>query len=261
LEDHQLEVKTLKKSAAPLIGIPCYQSISGDEFKEPIYGQDSSYMEAITQAGGIPFLIPLNLETPALRQLYESATGILLAGGGDIEPARYNQAPFDGVTLSHVQPARDQAEITLSRWAAAEGKPTLAICRGIQVLAVSAGGSLYQDLPLQRPEATLHHYAYIGEGSNAADYLAHEVTLEPTSRLAQVLQSRSLWTNSLHHQAIKDVPAPLKIVGCSSDGVIEAIEIPGHPFFVGVQWHPEMLLAKQEAARQIFAAFVAVCTA
>jgi putative glutamine amidotransferase len=243
-----------------LIGIPCYQTITGDEFKEAILGQSDSYMKAVTQAGGVPFLIPLDLEISALRQLYKLASGILLAGGGDIEPARYNQTLLDGVTLSHVQPARDQTEITLSCWAAAEGKPTLAICRGVQVVAVSAGGSLYQDLPLQRADATLHQYAYIGEGSNAEDHLAHEVTLDPASRLAQILQSCAIWTNSLHHQAIKDVPAPLKIVGCSSDGVVEAVELPGHPFFVGVQWHPEMLLAKQAAARQIFEAFIAACS-
>jgi putative glutamine amidotransferase len=184
------------------------------------------------------------------------AAGIILAGGGDIEPVRYNQSPAPGVPLFHVQPARDQTEITLSRWAAEDGKPTLAICRGIQVMAVAAGGRLCQDLPLLRPDAVLHQYTYIGEGSNGEDHLAHEVELSPTSRLAQILRRRTLWTNSLHHQAIAHLPRPLEIAGCSSDGVIEAIELPDHPFFIGVQWHPELLIYKQEEARQIFKAYI-----
>jgi putative glutamine amidotransferase len=247
------------KTTLPLIGIPCQQDITSDSFKDPVNSQSQAYLTAVTQAGGIPFLIPLNLETHALRRLYDLAAGIILAGGGDIEPARYDQAPVEGVVLSNVQPARDETEITLSRWAAAEGKPTLAICRGIQLMAVAAGGSLCQDLPLLRPEATLHQYAYMGEGSNPDDYLAHEVELSLTSRLARILQRPRLWTNSLHHQAVEHVPPPFEIAGCSSDGVIEAIELPGHRFFIGVQWHPEILLHKQEEARLIFRGFIEAC--
>lgn len=243
----------------PLIGIPCQQGITSDEFKDPVNSQSQAYLTAVTQAGGVPFLIPLDLEPQALRQLYDLAAGIILAGGGDIEPARYSQTPAVDANLSQLQPARDEAEINLSRWAAAEGKPTLAICRGIQVMAVAAGGSLCQDLPLFRPEATLHRYDYTGAGKNPDDYLAHQVELDPASRLAQILKRRSLWTNSLHHQAVERIPHPFEITGCSTDGVIEAIELPGHPFFIGVQWHPEMLLHKQEEARLIFRGFIEAC--
>ena len=146
------------KSSLPLIGIPCRHDASAYYGKNPVNAQNESYLSAVSQAGGLPFLIPLNLETPALRTLYELAEGILLTGGGDVDPSLLQQDPHP--TLSDIQPDRDELEITLSRWAAADGKPILGICRGIQVMAVAAGGTLCQDLPSQRPEATLHNYGY-----------------------------------------------------------------------------------------------------
>jgi putative glutamine amidotransferase len=245
------------KPAKPLIGIPCYHDKSSSYSQSPVNAQFETYLSAISQAGGIPFLIPLNLERLALRQLYDLSSGILLAGGGDIDLALYGQTPQ--TKLYSVQPDRDQLEMTLSRWAADEGKPTLGICRGIQVMAVAAGGTLCQDLPTQKPTATLHNYIYQTEGTNAVDHLAHEVEFTSTSRLAQILQTNTMWVNSLHHQAVESVPAPLQITGCSSDGVVEVIEHPEHPFFYGVQWHPELLVAAHQSARRIFEAFVAVC--
>lgn len=245
------------KPAKPLIGIPCYHDKSSSYRQSPVNAQFETYLSAIAQAGGIPFLIPLNLETSALRQLYDLASGILLTGGGDIDPALYGQKVQ--TKLYSVQPDRDQLEVTLSRWAVDEGKPTFGICRGVQVMAVAAGGTLCQDLPTQKPTATLHNYVYQTDGTNAVDHLAHEVDLNPTSRLVQILQTDTVWVNSLHHQAVENLPAPLQVAGCSSDGVVEAIEHPDHPFFSGVQWHPELLVAGHQSARRIFEAFVAVC--
>jgi putative glutamine amidotransferase len=192
-----------------------------------------------------------------MRTLYDLAAGILLTGGGDIDPALYGQEP--NAKLVDVQADRDQEEITISRWAAADAKPLLGICRGVQVMAVAAGGTLCQDLPSLMPEATLHNYAYCTEGSNAWDYIAHEVELTPSCRLSQILQTRRLGVNSLHHQAVESIPEPFQIVGRSSDGVVEVIELPGHPFYCGVQWHPEILVAEHETARRIFRGFVEVC--
>jgi putative glutamine amidotransferase len=241
----------------PLIGIPCRHDVSTIYAKDPVNAQGDKYLRVISQAGGIPLLIPLNLEMPALRTLYDLAAGILLPGGGDIEPALYQQSTRH--ELSDVQPDRDQTEIVLSRWAAEEGKPLLGICRGIQVIAVAAGGTVCQDLPTERPEATLHRYDYLGEGEDRWHYMAHEVELNPASRLCHILQTERLWVNSLHHQAVESVPAPLHIAGCSSDGVAEAIELPGHPFYCAVQWHPEVLTGEDEFARQLFRAFVEAC--
>ncbi len=245
------------KSELPLIGMLCRHDLSVYYKQKPVNAQGEPYMQAVSQAGGIPFLIPLNLPESSLRTLYNLADGIILTGGGDVEPSLYNQEPHP--TQGDVQPDRDEEEITVARWAATDGKPLLGICRGIQVIAVAAGGTLIQDIPTQLPEATLHQYHYNNEKSHPDDYLAHPVDLTPSSRLAQVLQADSVWTNSLHHQAVENVPAPWQIVGRSTDGVVEVIEHSEHPFFIGVQWHPEVLVGGQESARQIFRAFVEAC--
>ena len=166
-------------SALPLIGIPCRHDLSVIYRQKPVNAQNDAYMEAVTQAGGIPFLIPLNLPDSSLKTLYDLADGIILSGGGDVDPAFYHQSPHP--TQGDVQPDRDREEITLSRWAAADRKPLLAICRGIQVVAVSAGGMLYQDLPSQLPEATLHRYEYNNNNSRPPTCLAHTVDLTPAS--------------------------------------------------------------------------------
>jgi putative glutamine amidotransferase len=243
---------------APLIGVPCRHDNSLTYEKEPLNVQSDAYLSALIAAGGTPFLIPLNLPDAALRQLYDLADGILLSGGGDIHPPLYQQT--DHPTLSDVQPDRDEMELKIARWAASDNKPLLAICRGIQVLAIVHDGTLCQDIPSQMPAATLHHYTYLDENEDLIlDELRHNVTFQPNCRLAQVFQSTTLPVNSLHHQAVTSVGRPLSITGCSDDGIIEAVEIKDHPFYCGVQWHPEMLVHKQEASRWLFTAFVAAC--
>ncbi len=244
-------------STAPLIGIPTRHDKSTTYRRSMVHAQNEAYIKAVSQAGGIPFLIPLNLDTPALRRLYELADGLLLPGGGDIHPALYHQSHTP--TESDVQPDRDEMEVTLSRWATADEKPLLAICRGIQVLAVSAGGTLIQDLPTELPDATLHNYVYIKEGSHDITELIHDVALDPESHLSRVLETTQLRVNSMHHQAVKSVPSPLQIVGHSSDGVVEAVELPNHPFYIGIQWHPEVLVDDHESARKVLGAFVQAC--
>ncbi len=242
----------------PLIGIPCRHDKSVNYPKSsPINAQGNTYIAAITQAGGVPFLIPLDLDEAALRTLYDLSHGILLTGGGDIDPTILKEQPHE--TLSDVQPERDRTEMILSRWATTEGKPLLGICRGIQVLAVSGGGTLYQDLPSQLPQAELHNYGYLHDKSPSWQDLPHAVDLTPGSRLAQVLQTTSLKVNSLHHQAVRAVAPPFTISGRSSDGVIEGIEVSDHPFCCAVQWHPEALTAEHETARRLFTTFVEAC--
>ena len=244
---------------APLIGIPCRRDASVTYNQRPINAQSTSYLTALSQAGGIPFLIPVEGDISALRRLYEVAHGIFLAGGGDIAPSLLGQAPHP--TLSDVQPERDEMEMILSRWAAEEGKPLLGVCRGIQVIAASTGGALCQDIPSEMPEATLHHYGYINERSPDWDELVHEVQLSPSSRLAKRLQRDRLWVNSLHHQAVQSVVEPLEIIGRSSDGVVEVVELPAHPFYCGVQWHPEVFVPQDETSCRIFETFVEASSA
>ena len=157
------------KAESPKIGLLCRHDRSLNYRQKPIYAQGEPYIQAVSQAGGIPFLIPLNLPEPSLRTLYDLADGLVLTGGGDVEPSLYHHNPHP--TQGDVQPDRDRDEITVARWAAAEGKPLLGICRGIQVIAVAAGGELWQDLPSELPEANLHRYAYNNQNAHPDDYL------------------------------------------------------------------------------------------
>jgi len=134
-------------------------------------------------------------------------------------------------------------------------KPFLAICRGVQVMNVAAGGNLWQDLYTQYPQAMRHDYFY-NDDRLPRSYIAHEVTLEKETLLSKIVGTSRLPVNSLHHQAVKDIPPTLRAGGRADDGVIEVLEAVDHPFGLGVQWHPEELVAHQETARKIFSAFV-----
>lgn len=246
-----------EKSNQPLIGIPCRYDMSRNYPDTRVNALGEAYLTALTAAGAIPLAIPLGLDEPAVRRLYDLADGILLSGGGDVEPSLYGHTPHP--SESDVQPERDALEMTLCRWAATEGKPLLAVCRGIQVVAVAANGMLYQDIPSQLPQAADHNYVYLAEEGHKITDLVHTVTFEPDCRLSQIIGATTLKVNSFHHQAVKSVPLPYQITGRASDGVVEAVELPEHPFFCAVQWHPEVLQAQQAEARAIFSAFVAAC--
>jgi putative glutamine amidotransferase len=238
-----------------LIGIPCRSDGSMIYQGRHINAQNSSYIQAVVNAGGVPFLIPLEARDEVLRALFVQANGILLTGGGDVAPQFFGEAPH--APLDDVQSARDELEITLVRWALEENKPLFGICRGIQVMNVAVGGSLYQDIARQCPNADKHDYFYSQDYPR--DLLAHPVDIETGSKLGAILNDTPLPVNSLHHQALKEVPSIYRIVAHSPDGIIEGIEVPHHPFAVGVQWHPEELVASQETARCLFVAFVDVC--
>src|SRR5690606_20582723 len=140
------EIVNQESVMIPSIGITC-GSLSDRDWCPPFVGHRKTYIDAVAAAGGAPFLIPLVEDEAVLRALYERIDGLLLAGGGDVEPRHYGEEPIPA--LGSVDPLRDRVELTLARWAVAEGKPVLGICRGIQVLNVALGGSLYQDIPSQ----------------------------------------------------------------------------------------------------------------
>ncbi len=236
----------------PLIGIPCHSGLSARWNDFVIQAQGRAYVEAVAAAGGIPVLIPLNLSGSALRALYDSLDGILLAGGGDIAPAIYGEPPHE--KLGEVDDERDRVEMELARLALAGGMPLLGICRGIQVLNVAAGGTLYQDIAAQQPGALRHD---CGADDYPRNHLAHRVHITPDSRLATALGVTSALVNSRHHQAVKAIAPEMAIVAHSPDGIVEGIESPTHPFAVGVQWHPENLAAGADGRRGLFEAFVA----
>jgi len=241
----------------PLIGLPCRNDRSVQYDGTPVYAQSVAYARAVTEAGGVPFLIPLNLPLPSLRRLYDIAAGILLAGGGDIDPTTYGATRH--ATLGDVQRDRDRDELEIARWAMADRRPLMGICRGIQVIAVAAGGSLIQDIPSQVLSGIQHAQPRAAKPARPDSETVHSISLTPSSRLAEIVGTSTILVNSHHHQAVRSVPSAFRVVACSSDGVVEAIEHQEHPFLIGVQWHPELMVASDESAARIFSAFVQAC--
>ncbi len=220
-------------SRFPLIGLPTLAIPPGP--KPPRFGINQSYVRALTAAGCAPVLIPVLDDEDRLRAIYDRLDGIVFPGGADVAPEEYGEEPIDNLNV--VEAPRDRTELMLARWAFAEDLPTLAICRGQQVLNVALGGTLYQDLRHQGV-TTVEHSDADGRARNA---LIHRVRLDPGSRLAQLIDETSIEVNSLHHQSVKDVAASLRVSGTSEDGVIEALESPDRRFWIAVQWHPEEL--------------------
>jgi len=217
--------------------------------RAPTYEIPQAYLDAILTAGGLPILLPTSLPITALPELVNRFDGFVLSGGGDVDPALYG-GHLDA-TVHSIDPERDAFECALIPLVLQADKPLLAICRGAQILNVALGGSLYEDIPSALPAALRHDWY----PDIPRDYLAHTVEIEPGSRLAEILGTRKLRTNSLHHQAIRQ-PAPgLEVVARAEDGVIEAVELPGKRFAIGVQWHPECL-PEEPAMRRLFSEFV-----
>lgn len=242
----------MQQQHPPLIGITAHRNPPGSHAGTVSQAQQASYLKAVAGAGGAPVIVPLGLEEGALRAIFERLDGLVLPGGVDISPAHYGQAPHE--KLGHVDEEGDRTELALAHWAVVADRPLLAICRGIQVLNVALGGTLYQDISSQLPDA-LEHHRFCSRGYPPDDR-AHAVTVEPGSRLAAMLGATEVATNSRHHQAIK-TPAPtLTVVAHTSDGLIEGVEIPDARFAVGVQWHPENLSDKDPAMRHLFGTFI-----
>ena len=219
-------------------------------------GRDSlwmlpGYMEGVAAAGGLPVMLPLEDGNAELDQLCGLCDGFLLTGGHDVDPEFYGaeRLPACGAT----SPERDRMEAGLLRRAMAADKPVLGICRGLQFINAALGGTLWQDLPSQHPSEIIHRQ------TAPYDAPSHEVRLLPGSPLEALLGRESLGVNSYHHQAIRDLAAPLEAMAMSPDGLIEAIRHPGQRFLWGVQWHPEFAWRSDPAAAAIFRAFVESC--
>lgn len=229
----------------PVIGITCAytkQSLNS----EGVYVHHD-YHRAVIQAGGIPLLLPA-ADQPTLNAYFELCDGFILSGGEDIDPAFFGEARHP--KLGFVYHDRDAAEFYLTQLLLERKKPFLAICRGIQVLNVVCGGSLYQDIPSQL--TTAHPHSQITHRSNTF----HPVMITENSKLYQIFQKTSLDVNSLHHQSIKAVGKDLETVAVAADGVIEAVEVQNHPFGIGVQWHPESMASKDVLTQQLFQSFI-----
>lgn len=215
---------------SPVIGLTCHHvAVPG---RRSAVGQ--LYVDAIASAGGVPIAIPPNLAGETLEAVYDLLDAVLLPGGGDVAPDRYGHEPHP--RLGPVDPERDDLELTIARWALRDDRPILGICRGIQVMAVAAGGTLFQDLPTELPSELSHD-----SDPDSLDFLAHTVEFLGGSRVAEWLGGGNYLVNSFHHQSVRDVPSEFMVTARANDGVVEAIEHRRHSFAVGVQCHPERM--------------------
>ncbi len=229
----------MQPPVAPLIGVMAdhkrLRPVSGTGRVRTFVGAYESYLRCLTAAGALPVVVS-PLSPAVLRGIFDRLDGVLLPGGGDIDPALYGEQPLND-TVREINPLRDSAEIALARWAAAEDVPLLGICRGQQVVNVALGGDLYMDIPAQLPDALRH----TTPSDLPLNHPAHTVTITPGTRLAGILQTTTALTNSRHHQAARRLADGLIAAAYAADGVIEALEKPDARFFLTVQWHPENL--------------------
>jgi putative glutamine amidotransferase len=213
------------------------------------------YVRVLAAAGAIPWLVPLLAEDEAtLHAIYDRLDGIFLTGGVDVDPAQYGEErlPLCGQT----DPARDATEVMLVRWALADHKPVLGVCRGLQVINVAAGGDLYQDVTAQHPQALKHDYFPLPGSGNTRDRLVHDVRVLPGSRLGTILGAEQAAVNSMHHQGVKHLAPRLTASAFAPDGLIEGAEGTNGQFLVGVQWHPEELADSHPEMRRLFTTFL-----
>lgn len=238
----------------PLIGIPAATYTDQEYIATPTQRFNGNYPAALAACGALPLIIPLNLPEGTLRDIFQRLDGLCLPGGVDVDPAEYGEPRHPA--LGQVDAARDQTELTLARWALAAALPILGICRGIQLLNVAAGGSLYQDIPAQLPAANRHNYRL---AETAWESYTHRVRIADGSRLAAILGAAEIMTNSFHHQALRRVADGFVVVAQADDGIVEAIEQPGRAFVLAVQWHPEGMFRSDPYAPRIFEAFVQAC--
>jgi len=235
----------------PLIGLtPSHNTENQDISMRP------TYLKALKAAGAIPVVLPLEIPREDLAQLVGILDGFLFVGGPDVHPFLFGEETIDGCGSVSLQ--RDTMELNLLSLAISVRKPILGICRGIQLINIGLGGTIYQDIKSQyqvaAPIAHDQPFYY--------DIPCHTVNVTVgtmLSRITGLLEGGSIQVNSMHHQSVRNLAPGLVACGHSPDGLIEAVEKPDYPFLMAVQWHPEYLWEKDNAAAQIFRTFVDAC--
>jgi putative glutamine amidotransferase len=232
----------------PVIGITL-----GDGDRRGFHAIREDYVRSLEQAGAVPVVLAAGLSDDA-PTLLDRIDGIVLSGGVDLDPALYGEAPHP--KLGRVDRRRDDFELALLRAALERDLPTLAICRGQQVLNVALGGTLVQDIPSTLKGAMQH------DAPGRRWRRVHPVEVLPGSRLSEILGRDTVFVNSFHHQAVDRVGTGLVVSGrCPQDGVIEALEMPGRRFVVAVQWHPESFWSRASSFQPLFDAHAEACRA
>lgn len=239
----------------PTIGIPTQTLQAIDGIPEGLphsWVMNHRYFVAVNSVGGVPFMIPLLDDEATLRCMYERLDGVFIAGGVDVDPSSYGEERHE--RCGRTDSARDRTEMLFARWALDEGKPVFGVCRGMQVMNVVRGGTLYQDCEATYSGSAKHDY--FPNAGYARDHLAHTIRLQAATRLHRTYAADEIHVNSMHHQAVRELGRELVASAHAPDGMIEAIETEGDAFAVGVQWHPEMLVDSDAGTRRLFTTFV-----
>ena len=240
------------RTQTPLIGITADTSgVSGNgtsTVQEPTLFLPQRYYHAVQKAGGMSLVLPPAGFRQALRKTLQRLDGILISGGNfDIHPSYYGEKPI--TALGAIKSERTEFELELIDLALNQDLPLLGICGGAQAINVALGGSLYQDIATELPNANQHERG--AEQGNS-----HPIEIHPGTRLQQIVQKQTLDVNTTHHQAVRRVGKGLRVNATAKDGLVEGIEGPDHRFVLGVQWHPEALVGRDPYQRRIFSSFI-----
>ena len=212
------------------------------------WGQMPYYYRPLMDMGAVPLMVPLELNEEQMKEVLNRVDGVLIPGGGDIQPKQYkgnSQHP----TLRDQDPLVDELELAFTRLTLEQDKPWLGICRGHQVLNVVQGGSLWEDIDAEHPDAIRH--TFFGEGY-PWDEPRHAVTILPNTLLHDLMETDGVMVNSLHHQGIRELGDGLRVNARSADGLVEGTELPDKRFALSVQWHPEHLLEHSDQMLGLF---------
>ena len=235
----------------PVIGVlPTHSS------GETMLKVNMTYLEAVETAGGAPMMLPEGMNQETIDRLVEVCDGFLFTGGPDVDPRLYGEAPW--YRLGSLSSVRDYTDPAFFKAAYPTGKPIIGICRGIQLINACMGGTLYQDLGSQYPRPDGVELLTHNQGDTAGYVKTHDVIAEDGS-LLEKCWGKTFKVNSFHHQAVKDVAPGAVITARATDGVIEGISFPDHPYLHCVQWHPEVMAPQDQGARSWFKAFVDAC--
>lgn len=236
----------------PVIGVtPDFNAGNRKEWggKEPTYFLRARYVRAIEELGGVPVILPLVADRATRRRLLQGIDGLLLTGSGpDLDPTLYGESQRYHFPI--VAKRRSSFELDLVLLALRTQVPTLAICGGMQTMNVACGGTLYQDLPAQVNDVLRHRQ------QTPAVQVSHSISITSGSLLDRIVKRARMNVNSSHHQSVKRVGRGLVACATAPDGIVEAIEHTRHPFFLGLQWHPEFLFERHLLHRRLFQTFL-----